>query len=336
VEAGQAGGWSRIEAAQETLGLEHTIRHIAFVFLILAGPALAGLGIASRGDAGTSTSPAAPEPIAKDPYVGAIAVDAESGLVLFDDNAEAVIYPASMVKLMDLLVILEKVERGDLQLSDTVTVDAEAARMGGSQVYLGEGEKFTVDDLLYAMMVESANDAAMALAVHVAGSRESFVQLMNERARELGMKATQFVSPHGLPPGKGQTPDVSTPYDMSLLAREVVRHPESLRYTGCREKVFRPDQQPLVMHNHNHILGTVEGCDGLKTGYFRAAGFSTTATALRDGRRLVVVVAGSSDPKTRDRTAQRLLTELFLPARSRPEASRQETEHLAAQPAVSQ
>jgi D-alanyl-D-alanine carboxypeptidase (penicillin-binding protein 5/6) len=294
--------------------LGKSISHIAFVFLILAS-----LGTSGLGDAGASTTRAPLEKIATDPYAGAIVVEAESGLVLFDDNADAVIYPASTVKLMDLLIILEKVERGDLRLSDTVTVDGDAARMGGSQVYLDKGEKFTVDDLLYALIVESANDAAMALAVHVAGSKEAFVQLMNERAQKIGMKATRFESPHGLPPGKGQSPDISTPYDLSLLAREVLRHPESLRYTGCREKIFRPDQRPLVMTNHNHLLGKVEGCDGLKTGYFRAAGYSTVATALRDGGRLVAVVAGCSDAKTRDRTAKRLLTELFLQTGNRPD-----------------
>ena len=154
------------------LGNNH--RHITLVIFVLAALAVAG-----RGESATSTTRAPLEKIAKDPYVGAIAIDAESGLVLFDDNADAVIYPASTVKLMDLLIVLEKVERGDLEFSDTVTVDAEAARMGGSQVYLSKGEKFTIDDLLYATMVESANDAAVALAVHVAGSKEAFVQLMN-------------------------------------------------------------------------------------------------------------------------------------------------------------
>jgi D-alanyl-D-alanine carboxypeptidase (penicillin-binding protein 5/6) len=201
---------------------------------------LVGVGCAAGGEAAGPTASPRAQAIAQDPYVGAIAVDAQSGLVLFEDNASAEIYPASTVKLMDLLLILENVERGDLQLSDTVTVVAEAARMGGSQVYLGKGEQFTVDDLLYALMVESANDAAVALAVHVAGSEEAFVRQMNKRATELGMKSTRFASPHGLPPGKGQIPDVSTPYDLSLLAREVLKHPESLRYTGCREKVFRP------------------------------------------------------------------------------------------------
>jgi D-alanyl-D-alanine carboxypeptidase (penicillin-binding protein 5/6) len=274
---------------------------------------LVGVGCAAGGEAAGPTASPRAQAIAQDPYVGAIAVDAQSGLVLFEDNASAEIYPASTVKLMDLLLILENVERGDLQLSDTVTVVAEAARMGGSQVYLGKGEQFTVDDLLYALMVESANDAAMALAIHVAGSKEAFVREMNRRAAEIGMKSTRFASPHGLPPGKGQIPDVSTPYDLSLLAREVLKHPEALRYTGCREKVFRPGDPPLLMHNHNHLLDVVQGCDGLKTGYFRAAGFSIVATALSDDRRLVAVVAGCRNSKTRDKTARRLLTELPLP-----------------------
>ncbi|MFZ1946382.1 MAG: D-alanyl-D-alanine carboxypeptidase family protein [bacterium] len=305
--AARAHGRNSITAQPATIW-GNSIRHIAFTLLTLVT-----VGLAWQGQAASSTTSGRPEAIARDPYVAAIAVDAESGLVLFEDNASADIYPASTVKLMDLLIILEKVQRGDLRLSDTVTVDAEAARMGGSQVYLGKGERFTVDDLLYALMVESANDAAVALAVHVAGSKEAFVREMNKRAAEIGMKSTRFASPHGLPPAKGQCPDISTACDLSLLAREVLRHPESLRYTGCREKVFRPGERPLLMHNHNHLLDKVEGCDGLKTGYFRAAGFSVVATAVRDGRRLIAVVAGSSDSKTRDKTARRLLTELSRP-----------------------
>ena len=287
------------------------MNRIAFALVILVG-----VGCAGGEEATSSTTRARIENIARDPYVGAVAIDVESGLVLFEDNAGAEVYPASTVKLMDLLIILEKVERNELSLSDTVTVGAEAAGMGGSQVYLGKGERFTVDDLLYAMTVESANDAAVALAIHVAGSKEAFVEQMNRRAAEIGMKSTRFASPHGLPPSKGDSPDVSTAHDLSLLAREVLKHPEALRYTGCREKIFRPDTRPLPMHNHNHLLGAVRGCDGLKTGYFRAAGFSIVATALRDGRRLIAVVAGSRDSKTRDRTAQRLLTELTLPTKA--------------------
>ena len=290
----------------------NNITRLALILLIAVSA-----GCAVCGEAASSTILPITKSIAKDPYVGAIVVDAESGLVLFDDNSSADIYPASTVKLMDLLLILEKVQRGELQLSDTVTVGAEAAGMGGSQVYLGQGERFTVDDLLYALMVESANDAAVALAIHTAGSEEAFVRQMNERAAEIGMKSTQFASSHGLPPGKGELPDVSTPHDLSLLARELLDHPEALRYTGCREKVFRAGERPLLMRNHNHLLGVVDGCDGLKTGYFGAAGFSIVATARLNDRHLVAVVAGCRDPKTRDRTARRLLTELATPMKGR-------------------
>jgi len=283
------------------------MKHIACVLLILVS-----VGCVAPEEVTSSTALTRAKRIARDPYVGAIAVDAESGIALFEDNADGDIYPASIVKLMDLLIILEKIEHDDLRLSDTVTVGAEAARMGGSQVYLGQGEQFTVDDLLYALMVESANDVAVALAIHVAGSEEAFVRQMNKRAAEIGMKSTQFASVHGLPPGKGEIPDISTPHDLSLLAREVLKHPESLRYTGCRERVFRPGEEPLLMQNHNHLLGIVEGCDGLKTGYFRAAGFSIVATALQNGRRIIAIVAGCSNRTTRDKTARRLLTELSL------------------------
>jgi D-alanyl-D-alanine carboxypeptidase (penicillin-binding protein 5/6) len=271
------------------------------------------VGCVTQATVASSTALSCAERMAEDPYVGAIAVDAVSGDVLFDDNADGNIFPASLVKLMVFLMILEKVHHDDLGLSDTVAIGAEAARMGGSQVYLRDGEQFTVDDLLYALMVQSANDAAVALAIHVAGSKEAFVQQMNERAAEIGMKSTHFASVHGLPPAKGKPPDISTPRDLSLLAQEVLKYPESLRYTGCREKEFRSGEQPFLMHNHNHLLGIVEGCDGLKTGYFYAAGFSIIATALRNGRRIIAVVGGCRDSKTRDKAAQKLLTELSLP-----------------------
>lgn len=248
----------------------------------------------------------------KDPYLGAIAIDATTGKVLVEDNADAKGYPASMLKLMVLLLIIEKLEAGDLKLSDKVNVTAEAARMGGSQVYLAEKEVFTVDDLLYALMVQSANDAAVALAIHVAGSTGAFVELMNKRAEALGLKSTEFHSVHGLPPARGQKPDVTTPREMALLAREVVKHARALVYTSTKEKTLRADsKKPFVMRTHNHLLGAVEGCDGLKTGYFRAAGYSICATAQRGGKRVIAVVMGSKDRKTRDLKARELIAKSF-------------------------
>jgi D-alanyl-D-alanine carboxypeptidase (penicillin-binding protein 5/6) len=244
--------------------------------------------------------------VAADPDVGAIVVDAASGTVLFERNADATCFPASTVKLMDLLLILEDVARGAVKLSDTITVTAEAARIGGSQVYLREHERFTVDDLLYALMVQSANDAAVALAVGIPGSRPAFVARMNERARQLGMRRTEFHSVHGLPPAAGQQVDRSTARDLATLAREVLEYPDALRYTSTARRGFRDGS--FTLESRNNLLGR-NGCDGLKTGYIRAGGFSIVATAARDGRRVIAVVACSASADARDRTAARLLEE---------------------------
>ena len=152
----------------------------------------------------TVPSVSALDTVSKSPYAGAIVIDASTENVLFEDNADSRVYPASVVKLMVLLVILEAIDSGHLALAEPIAVTAEAAKMGGSQVYLKEHEVFPVEELLYALIVQSANDAATALAIHYAGSKEAFVDLMNQRARKLGMKDTVFHSVHGLPPSKGQ------------------------------------------------------------------------------------------------------------------------------------
>ncbi len=247
--------------------------------------------------------------VSKAPYAGAIAIDAATGNVLFEDNADAKGYPASVTKLMVLFVILEAIDQQRLALSDPVAVTAEAAKIGGSQVYLKEKEVFQVDDLLYALIVQSANDVAAALAIHYVGSKEAFVDLMNKRARELGMKDTVFHSVHGLPPSKGQLPDVSTPRDIATLGRELVKRPDVLKYTSTKERPFRTDAaEPFIMRSHNHLLKNIEGCDGLKTGYFSAAGFSIAATAQKKGQRAIAVVMGAMDRKVRDAKTKEILT----------------------------
>ena len=248
--------------------------------------------------------------LSKDPYLGAIVADASTGKVLFEDGADVKGYPASIVKLMDLLIILEAVDAGQISLDDRITISAESAKIGGSQVYLKEKEVHTVNDLLYALVVQSANDAAVALALHYAGSKEDFVKRMNSRARELGMNDTVFHSVHGLPPGRGQRPDVSTPRDILKLCRELLKHPRALHYTSTKKRLFRTDTpEPFIMENHNHLVRNFEGCDGLKTGYFRAAGFSIAATAVKDGARAIAVIFGSVDSKVRDKKARFLLSE---------------------------
>jgi D-alanyl-D-alanine carboxypeptidase (penicillin-binding protein 5/6) len=282
--------------------------------IVLATPAFAAKTTA-KAAAKSTTRRAALATIARDPYIGAIAIETATGRVLVEDQADATVYPASVTKLMDMLLLLERIGRGTLHLSDQVRTTAEAARVGGSQVYLKEHEVFTIEELLYALMVQSANDAATALAIHTAGSTEAFVAQMNQKAQALGMKNTRFYSCHGLPPTPPRTPqevDVSTPRDLAILARELlINHPEILRYTACVVRPFRNGS--LIMRNHNRLLRTMPGVDGLKTGYFPAAGYSVVATAKRDGRRVIVVGAGSKARRglARDKAATEIFARAF-------------------------
>ncbi|MCP3890483.1 MAG: D-alanyl-D-alanine carboxypeptidase [Desulfobulbaceae bacterium] len=262
--------------------------------------------------------------IAQDPYASAVVVDAESGKTLVNNNGDALVYPASVLKLMDLLVILEKIEQGRLQLDEMVQVTKEAAQMGGSQVYLDPKEQFSVEDLLYALMVQSANDAAVALATHVAGSKSAFIAIMNKRAQELGMKNTRFHSVHGLPPSKGQEVDVTTANDLAILARELAKKPETFKYTSIRVRDFRGGE--FIMRTHNHLLKNVYGCDGFKTGFFSAAGFSIVATAERNGVRIISIVLGSQNRKVRDAKATELLEKGFamIPPKSTKNVGKKE------------
>ncbi|MBN2144629.1 MAG: D-alanyl-D-alanine carboxypeptidase [Candidatus Aureabacteria bacterium] len=250
------------------------------------------------------------ETLSKEPYIGAIVINASTGEVLFEENADAKGYPASVLKLMSLLIILEKIKEGVLKWEDQINITAEAAKIGGSQVYLKENEVFTLDELLYAMMVQSANDAVTAIAIYIAGSKGAFVEWMNQKAKALGMNASQFHSIHGLPPGVGQLPDVTTARDLSILARELLKYPDTLRYSSVRERGFR--NGTFMMRNHNHLLWKFDGCDGMKTGYYKKAGYSIIATAKRHDFRVIAVILGCKSKKGRDDKASELLSKGFL------------------------
>ena len=286
---------------------------LAFIFLISAVTLIVFM---------CSISPAfGLKKVSQSPYLGAIVIDAETGQVLLEDHADAKGYPASMVKLMNLIIILDAVKVQHISMDDPVTVSAKVSRMGGSQVYLKEKEVFSVEELIYAMMVQSANDAALALAVHYTGSMEVFVDLMNKKAEEIGMKDTVFSSVHGLPPSGKKKPDVTTARDMAKLSRELLKYPETLKYTSTKVRKFRPDiPKPFIMRTHNHLLKDFEGCDGLKTGYFRAAGFSIAATARKKDVRAIVVVLGSVSSKERDKHARLLLSKGLMEILMNPPA----------------
>ena len=260
-------------------------------------------------------------------YQGAIVTDAATGRVLFEDSADIVNPPASMAKLMTFAVLHDKLASGDLTLQTPVRITNEDAKMGGTQVYLDPRETFPVEELIYAMMIQSANDAAHALARASAGSTEAFVELMNAKARSLGMTHSTFRTPHGLPPPSRRVGDgdLTTPRDYALLCRYLISQTDVLKYSSVRNRDFGTErkQGPQHMKNHNNLLGKVAGVDGLKTGYTEKAGYCLSATAERNGRRVIVVVMGSLGPngqkdlgKTRDLKAIELIERGFsaLPA----------------------
>ncbi|MBK9474320.1 MAG: D-alanyl-D-alanine carboxypeptidase [bacterium] len=275
--------------------------------------ALLGLLLTATLIMGAATTVSAAESLAPARVTGdfasAIVLDVNTGMILEAYREHERRPPASMLKMMTELVVLERIEAGVLTLDDIVTVSGNAAKVGGSQVYLKDGEQFTVRDLLMALAIHSANDAATALAEHVAGSTAAFVELMNAKARDLNMNNTEFNSVHGLPPARGQRSDISTAYDMTLLARELLKHPESTEWGSMAEAPFRGGQ--FTLHNPNRLIGKFRGLDGLKTGYTKPAGFCVTATAEQNGQRLLSVVMGCSTNNARASETTRLLTMAF-------------------------
>lgn len=262
-------------------------------------------------------------------YKGVIVVEADSGKVLFEHNADYVGPPASVTKLMTFLVVQDLIDSGRMSLNTPVTVTAADSRIGGTQVWLKHKEVFPVRDLIYAMMVQSANDAAHALT-HAAGTtREQFVAMMNERSKNLGLLHTVWRSPHGLPPSSRRMSetDQTSPRDLAKLSQVLLRETDILRYSAIERLPFGEDVRPqaVMMDNHNNLLGKVRGVDGLKTGFTRAAGFCLAATAERDGRRIIVVIMGSPSAKVRDFKVIDLLERAFagtLPPSIKPTVSK--------------
>lgn len=242
-------------------------------------------------------------------YASALLMEAETGQVLFEDFADRPWIPASMVKMMLLLLADEGIDDGRIGLQDWVTASERAQRQGGSQVYLGAGEQAKLYKLLEAVAVGSANDAAVAVAEALYGSVDAAVAAMNERAVDLGMSATRYVNVTGLPERRGKPENLSTARDQATLAREIVlHHPRVLEWTCLTWTRFR---KGLVLACTNTLLKQIEGMDGLKTGYHHKARCNIAATAERDGRRLIAIVLGSHSLSGRNREVRRLLENGF-------------------------
>ena len=264
---------------------------------------------------------AAPSPAVstqpKHPFEAYAVADAADGKILEGLNVNLRWPQASLTKLMLAVVVMDKIERGVLHLGDRVTISRKAEGMGGSQVFLKAGEAFTLDELMRAALVESANDAAFAVAEHVAGSSDEFVKLMNAKARALGMPDTEFHCVHGLPPVKGGADNITTCSDMIRLACEALQHPHILEWTSIEQTTFRSGTLPIS--NKNKLVGRVPGVDGLKTGYTRRAGFNIVATAKTGDRRLIVVVLGSPESRIRNGFAADKFREHLLVQPAEPE-----------------
>jgi D-alanyl-D-alanine carboxypeptidase (penicillin-binding protein 5/6) len=243
-------------------------------------------------------------------YAEACVLEPTTGTVIFEANDHTPWPTASLAKMMLMLIVAEKIHDGSLKLTDPVTTSRKAAEMGGSQVYLKEGEVFSLDDMMKAVVVHSANDASVAVAEYVAGSTDSFVVMMNQQATALGMKDSHYYSVNGLPPSKGESADVASAYDQAILGRELLKYPDVLRWSSIDTAPFRAGT--FVLRNTNHMVRTFPGCDGLKTGFYDKAGFNVVATAKRNDLRLIAVVLGSQHKLTNFKEASEMLSQGFI------------------------
>lgn len=232
----------------------------------------------------------------------AVLIDSESGTILYKKNENERLAPASMTKIMSMLLIMEAIDYGNLKWDDEVLISENAASMGGSQVYVQAGETYKVEELLKGIAIASGNDAVIAMAEKTSGTTAEFVNLMNKRAAELGAKNTHFVNPHGLDAEN----HYSTAYDMALIAQELLKHPKILTYTSIYEDYLqKKDGSSIWLVNTNKLVRFYDGVDGLKTGFTTTAGYCLTATAKKENMRLISVVMGAntSEERTSDTTS---------------------------------
>lgn len=234
----------------------------------------------------------------------AIMIEASTGEILFQKNKDEKLAPASMTKMMSMLLIMEEIENGNLKWNEMITTSEKASSMGGSQIFLKVGEKMTAEDLLKGVAIASGNDAVVALAERVSGSEEQFVKRMNTRAKDLGLKNTNFINATGL------TADnhYSSAYDMSLIAKELVKHEKILEFTSTYEDYLRKDtKSPFWLVNTNRLVRFKEGVDGLKTGFTDEAGYCLTATMKKDNMRLITVVMKEENTSKRSADTTKML-----------------------------
>ena len=234
----------------------------------------------------------------------AILIEASSGKILYEKNIHERFAPASMTKMMSLVLIMENIENRNLRMDEIVRTSKNASSMGGSQIFLEENEEMTVEDLLKGITIGSANDATVSLAERIAGTEKAFVDMMNEKAKELGLKNTQFKNSTGL----DEEGHYSSSYDMSIIAKELVKHEKILEFSSIYETYLRTDtDNKFWLVNTNKLVRFYEGVDGLKTGYTEDAGYCLTATINKDNMRLIAVVMGEPTSNIRNSEVSSLL-----------------------------
>ncbi len=237
------------------------------------------------------------------PCKSAVLMEASTGKVLFAQNENEAMPPASVTKIMTLLLVMEAVEAGKLTMDDMITASAHAASMGGSQIYLKEGEQMTARDMIKSVVISSANDAAVALAEHISGSEAAFVAAMNKKAEDLGMTHTHFENTNGLDDTAQN--HVTSAMDIAIMSQALIRHKEILTYSSIWMDTIRNGTFGLT--NTNRLVRFYRGCNGLKTGSTQKAGFCVSVTAERDGMTLICVIMGAESRDIRNASATQLL-----------------------------
>lgn len=238
----------------------------------------------------------------------AILIEQDTGTILFNKNPHEKLPPASMTKIMTLLLIMEAIDEGSLSLDEKVRVSENAASMGGTQIFLEAGEEMSVTDLLKGIAIASANDASVALAERIAGSEQAFVKAMNEKAKSLGLENTNFQNTSGLPADD----HYSTAYDMAMMARELLKYEKITEFTSIYEDYLRKDtDKEFWLVNTNKLVRFYPEVDGLKTGYTSEAKYCLTATAKKDDMRVVAVVLGYESSKARNAAVSSMLDYAF-------------------------
>ena len=234
----------------------------------------------------------------------AILIEANTGKILYEKNINEKYAPASMTKMMSLLIFMENIDNGNMKMDEVIKVSKNAASMGGSQIFLQENEEMKVEDLLKGISIGSANDATVALAERIGGSENAFVELMNKKAKELGLKNTNFKNATGL----DEANHYSSAYDMSIIAKELVKHEKILNFSSIYETYLREDtDNKFWLVNTNKLVRFYNGVDGLKTGYTEEAGYCLTATIKKDNMRLIAVAMGEPTSNTRNSEVSALL-----------------------------